>query len=136
MVHFLHGGVWSAQKPALTSSLTYHISSGEDDWQAEGRDDYACREEDGQLLAGVAGRVCVVHHPPRDAVRDGAEDVEEEQKQRPVCAAESRKSKGKRSLFSLILKTLRTLKDNNHNFQKVNNYKQNVWSNTLFIVFI
>lgn len=79
---------------SLPRTPTHHISSGEDDGQAKGWDDYACREEDGQLLAGVAGRVCVVHHPPRDAVRDGAEDVEEEQKQRPVCAAETRKCKG------------------------------------------
>lgn len=90
--------------PLLTTA-THHVSSGEDDGQAEGRDDYARREEDSQLLAGVAGRVCVVHHPPRDAVRDGAQDVEEEQKQRPVCAAETRKIKGRRSLFYWSLKT-------------------------------
>lgn len=81
-------------------TATHHTSSGEDDGQAEGRDDDARREEDGQLLAGVAGRVGVVHHPPRDAVRDGAEDVEEEQKQGPVCAADTGGGhKGRRSLF-------------------------------------
>lgn len=73
---------------SLLGAVTHHISSGEDDGQAEGRDDDARREEDGQLLAGVAGRVCVVHHPPRDAIRDGAEDVEKEQEQRPVFAAD------------------------------------------------
>lgn len=89
----------------LLVTATHHISSGEDDGQAEGRDDDARREEDGQLLAGVAGRVCVVHHPPRDAVRDGAEDVEEEQKQRPVCAAEAGKAKEGGACFNVVLKT-------------------------------
>lgn len=67
---------------------TYNVSSGEDDGEAEGRDDDARREEDGQLLAGVAGRVCVIHHSPGDAVRDRGEDVEEEEEQRPVFAAD------------------------------------------------
>lgn len=78
---------------------THHLSSGEDDGKAEGRDDDARREEDGQLLAGVAGRVCVVHHPPRDAVRDGAKDVEKEQEQRPVFAADTGKGRGTSSRF-------------------------------------
>lgn len=74
-------------------TLTYNFSSCEDDGQAEGWDDDARREEDGQLFAGVAGRVCVVDHPPRDAVRDGGEDVEEEEEQRPVFTAERKKER-------------------------------------------
>lgn len=70
------------------ASVTYYFSSCEDDGQAKRWDDDARREEDGQLFAGVTGRVCVVDHPPRDAVRDGGEDVEEEEEQRPVFAAE------------------------------------------------
>lgn len=69
--------------------MTYHFSSREDDGKAERRDDDARCEEDGQLFAGVAGRVCVVHHPPGDAVRDWREDVEEEEEQRPVFAADT-----------------------------------------------
>lgn len=53
-----------------TLNATYNFSSREDDGKAEGRDDDARREEDGQLFAGVAGRVCVVHDSPGDAVRD------------------------------------------------------------------
>lgn len=71
---------------------TYNVSSGEDDGKAEGGDDDARREEDGQLLAGVAGRVCVIHHSPGDAVRDRGEDVEEEEEQRPVSAADAEES--------------------------------------------
>lgn len=67
--------------------MTYYFSSCEDYGQAEGWDDNARREEDGQLFAGVTGWVCVINHPPRDAVRDGREDVEEEEEQRPVFAA-------------------------------------------------
>lgn len=77
--------------------MTHYFSSGEDDGQAEGRDDDARREEDGELFAGVAGRVCVIDHPPRDAVRDGWQDVEEEEEQRPVFTAESQKGKIKNS---------------------------------------
>lgn len=69
------------------ASATHNVGSGEDDGEAEGRDDDARCEEDGQLLAGVAGRVCVIHHSPGDAVRDRGEDVEEEEEQRPVFAA-------------------------------------------------
>lgn len=69
------------------ATVTYYFSSCEDNGQAEGWDDDARREEDGQLFAGITGRVCVVDHPPRDAVRDGREDVEEEEEQRPVFAA-------------------------------------------------
>lgn len=78
----------SCQKP-----VTYYFGSCKDDWQAEGRDDDARREEDGELFAGVAGRVGVVDHSPRDAVGDGGEDVEEEQEQRPVFAAGSRRAR-------------------------------------------
>lgn len=77
--------------------MTYYFSSCEDDGQAEGWNDDARREEDGQLFAGVTGRVCVVDHPPRDAVRDGREDVEEEEEQRPVFAAEGGR-KGEREI--------------------------------------
>ncbi len=68
--------------------LTYYFSSREDDGQPKGWNYDARREEDGQLFAGITGRVCVIDHPPRDAVRDGREDVEEEEEQRPVLAAE------------------------------------------------
>lgn len=83
----LGGGILQYRKPNKEASATYYVGSREDDGQAESRDDDARREEDGQLFAGVAGRVCVVDHPPRDAVRDGREDVEEEEEQRPVFAA-------------------------------------------------
>lgn len=69
--------------------MTYDFSSREDDGKAERRNDDARREEDGQLFAGVAGRVCVIDNPPRDAVRDWWEDVEEEEEQRPVFAADT-----------------------------------------------
>lgn len=69
------------------AAITYYFSSCEDDGQTEGWNDDSRREEDGQLFAGVTGRVCVVDHPPRDAVGDGREDVEEEEEQRPVFAA-------------------------------------------------
>lgn len=68
--------------------MTYHFSSCKDNGQAESWDDDARREEDGQLFAGITGRVCVVDHPPWDAVRNGWEDVEEEKEQGPVFAAE------------------------------------------------
>lgn len=103
---------WETCACSLLGTATHHISSGEDDGQAEGRDDDARREEDGQLLAGVAGRVCVVHHPPRDAVRDGAEDVEKEQEQRPVFAADAGEKQRKgAAAFNRVVKTLRTMKD-------------------------
>lgn len=69
--------------------MTYDCSSREDDGKAERRDDDARGEEDGQLFAGVAGRVCVIDDPPRDAVWDRWEDVEEEEEQRPVSAAQT-----------------------------------------------
>lgn len=72
-----------------TLNVTYDFSSREDDGKAERRDDDARCEEDGQLFAGVAGRVCVIDNPPRDAVRDWWEDVEEEEEQRPVFAADT-----------------------------------------------
>lgn len=70
-------------------NVTYDFSSRKDDGKAERRDDDARGEEDGQLFAGVAGRVCVVDDPPGDAVRDRREDVEEEEEQRPVFAADT-----------------------------------------------
>ena len=73
------------------ATATYNCSSCEDDGQAEGWNDDARREEDGELFAGVTGRVRVVNHPPRDAVRDRSEDVEEEEEQRPVFAADGEK---------------------------------------------
>lgn len=76
--------------------MTYYFGSREDDGQAESWNDDARREEDGQLFAGVAGRVCVVDHPPRDAVWDGREDVEEEEEQRPVFAAEREQARKRR----------------------------------------
>lgn len=84
---------WHYCKLHWEASVTYYFSSREDNGQAEGWDDNARREEDGQLFAGVAGRVCVVDHPPWDAVRDGREDVEEEEEQRPVFAAEREREK-------------------------------------------
>lgn len=68
---------------------TYDFSPRKDNGQAEGWDDDACCEEDGQLFAGVTGRVRVIHYPPGDAVRDGGQDVEEEQEQGPVFAAKT-----------------------------------------------
>lgn len=82
------GGVTSLHRLHMPLAAgTHHLGSGEDDGQAERWDDDARREEDGQLFAGVAGRVGVVDHSPRDAVRDGTQDVEEEEEQRPVFAA-------------------------------------------------
>lgn len=80
---------WSSN--CIPPRTTYNVSSGEDDGKAEGRDDDARREEDGQLLAGIAGRVRVIHDSPGDAVRDRGEDVEEEEEQRPVFAADTGK---------------------------------------------
>lgn len=73
------------------AAVTHHFCSCKDNGQAEGWNDDARREEDGQLFAGITGRVCVVDHPPRDAVRNGRKDVEEEEEQRPVFAAEREK---------------------------------------------
>lgn len=73
------------------ATVTHHFCSCEDNRQAEGWNDDARCEEDGQLFAGITGGVCVVDHSPRDAVRNGREDVEEEEEQRPVFAAEREK---------------------------------------------
>lgn len=78
---------YSISLPIWEAVVTYYFSSGKDDGQAEGWDHDARREEDGELFAGIAGRVCVVDHSSRNAVRDGREDVEEEEEQRPVFAA-------------------------------------------------
>lgn len=67
-----------------TRSPRNHGSAGEDDGQAERRHHDACGQEHRQLLTGITGRVGVLHHTPRDAVRERTEDVEEEQEQRPV----------------------------------------------------
>lgn len=92
--------------------MTYDFGSGEDDGQSKGWDDDARREEDGQLFAGVAGRVRVVDQPPRNAVRDGGEDVEEEDKQRPVFAAEGKRGGGDK-IIRLDKTWLTTLPENN-----------------------
>ena len=68
--------------------ITYYISSSENDRQAKGWDHDPCREEYGQLFAGITGGVCVVNHSPGNAIRDRREDIEEEKEQGPVCAAE------------------------------------------------
>lgn len=66
----------------------YHSGAGEYDRQPEGRHDDPRGQEYGQLFAGITSRVSVVHHTSRDAVRDGWQDVEEEQEQRPVLTAQ------------------------------------------------
>ncbi len=97
----------------LTGRLDiYHISAGEYDGQPEGGHHDACGQEYGQLFAGVAGRVCFVHHAASDAVWDRTQNVEEEQEQRPVRTAHrhsvNRRSAGvysglyKRETHSLI----------------------------------
>ena len=91
--------------------MTYDFGSGKDDGQSKGWDDNACREEDGQLFAGIAGRVRVVNQPPRNAVRDGGKDVEEEDKQRPVFAAEGDK------IIRLDKTWLTTLLENDYKLQ-------------------
>lgn len=86
---------------------TYYLSSSKDDGQAEGWNDDACREEDGQLFASITGWVCVINHPPWDAVRDGREDVEEKKEQWPVFAAEKdtfKMSKKQKLLHAVIIR--------------------------------
>lgn len=68
----------------------HQICSGEYNGQPKGRDDDACREEYGELLAGAAHGVRVVHQPPGYAVRDGREDVKEEDEEGPVFAGKER----------------------------------------------
>lgn len=53
------------------SSPFNQVCSGEDDREAKGGDDDACREEDGELLTGVAHGVRIVHQSSRYAVRNG-----------------------------------------------------------------
>lgn len=67
-----------------TGSPGDHISTSKYDGQPEGGHDDSCGEEYGQLFTGITGRVRVIHHTARDAVRDGWQNVEEEQEQRPV----------------------------------------------------
>lgn len=66
------------------------MGAGEYDWEAKSRHDDPRGEEYSQLFAGIAGRVCIVHHAPRDAVRDGRQDVEEEEEERPVFATKQK----------------------------------------------
>lgn len=71
-------------------AAAHQVCSGEDDREAKGGDDDACREEDGELLTGVAHGVRVVHQSSRYAVRNGWEDVKKQHKEGPVLAGKER----------------------------------------------